>query len=116
MKISRNKRVAIINEITHSGEVRSATRMQLLNKKKEQRVEWRRKRVEFLVNFACDRLEAERPDQLNLSDEEVYASCTDEAKEQFVSRFKSSYPGSALLTFLLFQLIWYLIKKLLLDD
>lgn len=104
----------MINAATNSDKLRAATRISLAGKKKYERIEWRRKRVSFLVDFACDKLEQERYAQQ--TDEEVFDGCEKEAKEQFISRFKTERYGSALLTFLLFQIIWYLIKKLILDE
>lgn len=101
MTISRDQQLDAINKITAHKGLRSLVRLRLAGKNKRDRQEWRRERVQFLVDFVSTRVNAG-----------IINSSGLKATAQLA--FEEKY-GSALLTFLAFQLIWYLIQKYLLN-
>lgn len=91
--ISRDRQLEVIDKIT------SSKRMRSLGVGHGRA--WRRERVQFLVNFASERVNS------GVVDSSTFKS---DALEEFEAEY-----GSAILTFLLFQFIWYMIQKHLLD-
>lgn len=91
--ISRDQQLEAINKIVASKRLRSLAFGRNLA--------WRRERVQFLVSHVTGRVNAGIP---------ITPGFKEASKKVFTDKY-----GSALLTFLLFQLIWYLIQKYLLD-
>jgi hypothetical protein len=106
MKITRSQQLAIIDKITADTGLRSLVRLRLVGKTKSQRKAWRRERVQFLVDFVAVRANA---GIVNMDDFKPHA------KQAFAEKFGDEQFGSALLMFLAFQMIWWLIQKYLLN-